>query len=94
MAQALSQAPDYSDSAVAESAEQANSAWNSWLMVDRDLEREVPNAPMSEARERIQRSFSAFLNYTDKRRIYGERVAEYIERYRPGDRRTKTVRQC
>jgi hypothetical protein len=83
LAQKLPQAPDYSDGAIAESAEQANSAWNSWLVVDRDLEREVPNAPMTEARDRIQRSFSAFLNYSDKRRIYGERVAEYIEHYRP-----------
>jgi hypothetical protein len=82
-AQALPQAPDYADSAVAESAEQANSAWNAWLMVDRNLEREVPNAPMTEARDRIQRSFSAFLNYSEKRKTYGERVAAYIERYRP-----------
>ena len=83
MAQALPQAPDYSDSAIAESAEQANSAWKAWLLADRDLERDISSAPMAEARDRIQRSFSTFLNYSDKRRIYGERVAEYIERYRP-----------
>jgi hypothetical protein len=83
MAQVLPRAPDYSDGAIAESAEQAGSAWKAWLMADRDLERDVANAPMVEARERIQRSFSALLNFTDKRRIYGERVADYIERYRP-----------
>ena len=81
--QTLPQAPDYSDSAVTEGAEQANSAWNAWVRGDRDLEHEVVSAPMGEARERIQRSFSAFLNFIDKRRIYGERVAGYIERYRP-----------
>jgi hypothetical protein len=83
MAQALPQAPDYSDRAIADSAEQASSAWKAWLMADRDLERDIANAPMTEARERIQRSFSAFLNYSDKRRIYGERVADFIEHYRP-----------
>jgi len=83
MAQTLPPAPDYSDSAVAEGSEQAANAWNAWLRGERDLEHDVLAAPMNEARDRIQRSFSGLLNYIDKRRIYGDRVATYIEIYRP-----------
>jgi hypothetical protein len=82
-AQDLAPAPDYSDSGVIEGSEQASNAWKTWMRGDRDLEKDVLAASMSDARDRVQRSFSALLVFVDKRRIYGERVASYIELYRP-----------
>jgi len=82
-AQSLTPPPNYSDSAVTEGAEETVTSWNAWLEASRNLEHDVPNAPMGEARDRIQRAFTAWLNFSDKRRIYSERVAGYIERFRP-----------
>ncbi len=86
-AQDLSQSPDYSDPAIASAADSAIKAWADWQRGDRGLEKEVFALPMSDARARVQKSFSASLNYLDKRKAYVESVAAYIEHYRAETRK-------
>jgi len=76
-------APDYRDAGITATAEDAMKSWLAWQRGDRDLEKEVLKASMSDARDRIQRSFSALLAYLEKRKKYSESVASYIEHYRP-----------
>ena len=87
LAQDLSQSPDYSDPAIASAAASALKAWSDWQRGDRSLEKDVFALPMSDARARVQKSFSASLNYLDKRKAYVESVAAYIERYRAETRK-------
>jgi hypothetical protein len=81
-AQNLAQPPDYSDPAVASAAQETTKSWQAWQRGDRDLERNVFEGPMADARDRIQRSFSAMLGYLEKRKAYSESVAAYIEHYK------------
>jgi chorismate mutase len=82
---------DYNDAAIGAAADGAMNAWVAWQRGDRDLERDVLKAAMADARARIQRSFSALLNYLEKRKAYSESVAAYIEHYRPETTNRKPV---
>lgn len=82
-AQDLLPPPDFSQPPVADASKKAGAAWTAWLHDDAGLERDALRLPMSEARGRLQRSFSEFLAYLDARKDYADKVGAFIENYRP-----------
>jgi hypothetical protein len=74
--------PDFSQADVAAAADEVANADKARRQNARNLEQEVFRLPMADARARVQRTLSAALIFLDRRRLYAERVAAYIERYR------------
>jgi hypothetical protein len=87
--------PDFSQSAITAAAESLAVAWNLWTRTAQDMERQVLQLPMSDARDSIGRALGRYLDFLDKRNDYSEAVLSYIEecRLHPNPRQPLVTRE-
>jgi hypothetical protein len=71
--------PDFLQSSLVVAVNALTVSWGAWRSADAGLEQRVFRIPMREARGMIEQAWGAYREFLDKRRVYSEALARYID---------------